>query len=505
MSHSEIAGLKMGGPMSSPVATAARFRGVSRDAARAAALLLLLLGLFLASCSKDEGSNKIVGPDPNDTVPADTAGYFVNAATGHDDSAGTKQAPFKTIRKAVIMAHNKGGADVFVAAEVYVEAVGGASLPMYTKVNVFGGYSGSTWQRNPSTYVTEITGTNSAVTISASLADSFTIDGFTIRSSDNAGNSTCIQLFRCLGVVISNNTIIAGSGGDGADGVTGPTIAVNGGADGEGSGACPTSGGAGGTSAYGYPGARGGDGGVSAGSAGSAAAFSDAVYGTGGAGGVVGNPNGRDGTPGRNGVDGADGAAGDSIGIFLAASYQSSAGAGGSPGTPGRGGGGGGGGVGDLVASCGGAGGGGAAGSAPGPTGTGGGGGSGSFGIFIGIDSSAEIRNNRITTSGGGDGGDGGVGNNGLAPSDGGVGGTAAGLLSRGGKGGSGGLGGQGGSGGPGGGGPSIGIAEHATASTTRSGNVFTLGAPGLGGTTNDVGGPYSAPNGIAREYYKAN
>ena len=65
---------------------------------RSAQLILgTLLLIFLASCSKDS-RDSLLGPGPAlPPPPSDSDGYFVNAAIGHDDSAGTKAAPFKTI------------------------------------------------------------------------------------------------------------------------------------------------------------------------------------------------------------------------------------------------------------------------------------------------------------------------------------------------------------------------------------------------------------------------
>jgi hypothetical protein len=466
-------------------------------------IVLVAFGSLLAfgSCS-DDGGNNLVDPGPDLTIPPDSAGWFVDVTTGDDDSVGTKTAPFKTIERGIAVAFAAGGGSVFVAEGIYTSPTA-TPLDMRAKVDVFGGYDGATWGRNPAGNLTEISGPAIGPAVYAGFADSCTIDGFTIRSPDHAGTSPIgITVFRSLGVVISNNKIIAGNGGNGADGTTGTYTFRNKGANGEDAGACPSLGGAG-EAAIGVSGARGGDGQLADGSAGSSAGGSDATYGYGGAGGVLGSPNGKDGAPGRQGVNGPEGARGDSIGILLASSYLTSSGADGGAGTAGRGGGGGGGGYGDLTLTCGGAGGGGGAGAAAGPIGTGGGGGSGSFGIFVGINSTAEILNVTITVGNGGDGGRGGRGDV-AAPGTAGQGGSGGLFASKGGNGGEGGGGGRGGYGGPGGGGPSIGIAEHPTASTTRTAVVVTLGTPGLGGKrSDDPGLDDFAPNGIAREYYK--
>ena len=468
-------------------------------------LLALVLALILASCSKD-GEKTVLGPapGPDPTVPADTAGWFVNGAIGSDDSMGTKTAPFETIEKGISAAYSVGRGNVFVAAGVYTSPRN-VSLHMRPDVNVFGGYNGTTWQRNPSAYVTEYVGPDGGgAAVLFFLVDSCTIDGFTIRKPDrSSGSAIGVAVSLSVEVVISNNIIIAGNGGNGLDGTYPGNVSSGDGGLGEAAGACPSTGGAGGTGPS--PGGKGGDGQLGAGSAGSAGSGSDGIYGVGGAGGILGSPDGKNGANGREGTNGADGAPGDSIGILLAADYEPSHGGDGSLGTSGTGGGGGGGGYGDLALTCGGAGGGGGAGGRPGLPGTGGRGGSGSFGIVIGRESTARVLNNRITTGKGGDGGSGGEAGGSFEGSAG-TGGAGGIFASKGGKGGDGGHGGFGGYGGGGGGGPSIGIAEHPTATATRTGNTVTLGTPGIGGKMS----PYSpnqvdAKNGIARDYYKEN
>lgn len=469
--------------------------------------LPVVLLAALVSCSGDDDDNKIVGPGPNPTLPGDGTGFFVSASTGHDDSAGTKTAPFRTIRRA-IQAAAPSGADVFVAQGAYVETTpSSGSLGMLPQVSLYGGFEASTWQRNPAQYVTEIRSTAVQPTISCVGADSFTIDGFTIRSPDQTQDdvsSMCVYVAGVsTGVVISNNILIAGKGANGVDGVT--TVIGTGagnGVAGVRNGLCPILGGTGGTSAAGWPGGKGGDGGAYDGYGGTSAAGSDGAYGGGGAGGVFGtDPEGRNGSPGRPGTNGAHGVAGGSIGAFTPSAYLPSDGTNGTAGSPGRGGGGGGGAAGNGF-SCGASGGGGGGGGRGGGQGTAGGGGGGSFGIYILGQCEVSILDNRITTGGGGDGGDAGEGaaGGGGGPGLGGY--DVNGLFASAGNGGGGGAGGTGGHGGPGGGGPSIAIVEGELDTTTRSSNVITLGSPGAGGTTVAAGRP-NAPNGIAREYLK--
>lgn len=468
-----------------------------------------LLTAAVASCSKDEAAKSVLGPGPGPTVPppSDSSGYFVNAATGHDDSSGTKAAPFKTIRKAIETARPTG-LDVFVAQGSYAEATPGTPFDLRTKVSVFGGYDGTTWQRNPSQYVSEITTATEYPTVDCTYADSLALDGFTIRSPDQSTpgvSSVCVRVGgTSKGVVISNNIIVAGRGAPGADG---QDISIGSGAGGGGDGGppgiCPPYGygGAGGTSAAGWPGGAGGAGASFNGGAGAAANGSDATYGGGGAGGTVGSPGGNPGKAGRPGANGVHGQAGDSLGTLTSVGYAPSNGADGTPGTAGRGGGGGGAAYGSVVA-CGAGGGGGGGGGRGGGQGTGGGGGAGSFGIVVNGQCTVEILNNKITTDDGGTGGDAGYGSSGSSGS-GGAGGSQL-LFPSGGAGGGGGVGGTGGFGGPGGGGPSIGIVEGPLDTTIRTGNAIALGSPGAGGTTEAAGQP-NAQAGITRDYMKFN
>ena len=120
-------------------------------------------------------------------------------------------------------------------------------------------------------------------------------------------------------------------------------------------------------------------------------------------------------------------------------------------------------------------------------SGHGGGGGGGSFGILIFQGEVVVVRDNTIVTATGGAGRGGlsggpGATNNHSGNMDGEPGGTGTLGSFAGGSGGDGGPGGRGGDGGGGGGGPSIGIAYFAP--PTMSGNVFTIGAAGFGGSS---------------------
>lgn len=463
-------------------------------------LLILTLVLSLASCSKDDRDDLVgPGPDPGPTGPPDSAGFFVSAAIGHDDSAGTKAAPFKTIGKALAAAAGLR-LDVFVARGVYQE---GAALDVKSGVSLLGGYDETTWTRDRVKHVTEIRASAPSVAIECVHAESLTIDGFTIRGADQTTSgvsSVCIVVAgTSKEVVISNNVLIAGRGADGDDG---QSVNLGSGAGNGGPGAppgiCPRLGGPGGTSTAGWAGGAGGAGGNFDGSAGAAALGSDATYGGGGAGGTALSPEGKNGKPGRAGTNGAHGQAGASLGTFRVA-YVPSDGTDGMGGSPGRGGGGGGGAFGNGV-SCGAGGGGGGGGGRGGAAGTKGRGGAGSFAIFVNGRCTVQILNNTITTGDGGDGGDSGLGSSGSSGS-GGEGGELT-LFASGGDGGAGGPGGNGGHGGPGGGGPSIAIVVAASSDeTVRLGNTITLGAPGAGGTTDAAGQP-NAPAGIAAEFY---
>lgn len=467
--------------------------------------ILALTVLFALGTTFGCGKDNPTAPKNSGTpgVPDVAGNFFVNAATGDDANGGSQAAPFKTIQKAIdVAATGNTSADIYVAYGTYA-----GSITLRSKMNLHGGYNGTTWVRNLATDSTVVTGGATAMT--GSNADSLLIDGFTIRSADATaagGSSVGIHLLNgSQGVVIADNRIYAGKGKAGANGATGAAglDVAGGGSKGADGGGCPNDGGGGQSSTIGRAGGAGGDG--TLGDGGNGSGGQGPGGGGGGAGGnLIGSPSwGLDGGAGVNGSPGGNGAAGGSFGTFVAGAYSPTSGAAGGDGAHGGGGGGGGAGVGTLLI-CGPGGGGGGAGGGGGKGGGAGGGGGGSFGVLLVQGSTGSLVNNVIVAGNGGNGGSGGI--RGFGGS-GGVGGTRGAqasdflgdMTSTAGPGGDGGRGGNGGYGGGGGGGPSIAILEDAASSFTRTGNQTSAGAAGTGGTS--LGDP--GANGETAEYRK--
>jgi hypothetical protein len=351
-------------------------------------------------------------------------------------------------------------------------------------------------------------------------------------------NSYAVYVKDSPGLVIQNNHILGGQGGDAASGTPG-AAGSNGtdGSDGVQARECSSKdctgetqpGGTAGTNA-GCPTATQGNPG-----AGSNPLLDPQAYSTGANGNGLGgfaafyahglnagqealckydcNVPGSDPMVGGAAQRGADGAAGtpgaacnDPVGRFDGLDWTTAVGTAGSLGTPGRGGGGGGAGgwvrntidtctIGRLVGDLGGTGGGGGAGGCGGTQGKGARGGGGSFAIFI-IGALPSVDGNLIDLGFGGAGGFGGVGGYGGLGGQGGRGGatnTTAWCAGQGGPGGRGGNGGAGSGGGGGCGGSVFGIAGPSIGGANYDGrNSFAalpMNAAGQGG----VGGPSPA------------
>ena len=132
---------------------------------------------------------------------------------------------------------------------------------------------------------------------------------------------------------------------------------------------------------------------------------------------------------------------------------------------------------------------GGGSGGGPGGRGPGGGGG-GSFAVAVFASTNIDVRDCSLRTGLGGAGGVGGIGGTG---GPGGPGGVEArecrSTVGAGGTGGAGRAGGRGGHGGGGGGGPTVGIAWDETSTLAQSGNSYTLGTAGIGGSSSGQNG----------------
>lgn len=432
-------------------------------------------------------------------------------------SQGTRAAPFRTITEAVRAFRPGVHSAIFVAQGTYVEQV-----VLLDGVSVYGGYSSDFAHRDVILFPTLIEaaepttatrGTVNAENLRArTVFAGFTVRGYDVISrpqpGDAAKNSYGVYVRNSPGLVIQNNHVVGGRGGDGAPALPG----VAGSNGGQGRNGSPTrecnsplcagetqSGGDPGVNTVcpngtvGNPGAgsdptkepqaypagtidgRGGGNGTYSHSDPSQASlckYDCIVPGAGLSGGAA--QNGQDGTAGQAGT-----ACSSPFGALVSDDWGTSTGASGSNGTPGRGGGGGGAGgcvrnenpatctVGRRVGDLGGSGGGGGAGGCGGARGTGAAGGGGSFAIFI-VGPPPTIDGNLIDLGFGGVGGSGGAGGYGGLGGQGGRGGdntTVAWCAGQGGPGGRGGNGGAGSGGGGGCGGSVFGIAGTGIAS----------------------------------------
>ena len=399
------------------------------------------------------------------------------SAAGSDSNPGTRAAPKRRIQAAIEVAKTTG-ADVYVAGGIYAE-----TITLRDSVSLYGGFSGTNWLRDVAANVTTIQGGPTAIT--GVGADSLTIAGFTIRAADGvtpSQSSVGVAFDNSVGVSLIGNTIIAGNGAVGRDGVA-PARGING-ANGA-AGSWEGSGGAGGPTG-GFRGGNGGNGGLQTVPGAPGSHGQGPLGGAGGpGGGYLGS--GGPGADGGAGTDGAvHGASGQSLGQVGSGVYVPANGGSGANGEGGSGGGGGG--ASGCGSPCdwyaGGGGGGGGAGGQGGPGGPGGGGGGASIGVLISKGSTVTLAANAITTGAGGNGGMGAVGAAGGAGGAGSAGGRPG--FASGGSGANGGRGGHGRDGGGGGGGPTIGIVEDGSSSSNLSvglgSNAVTLGTPGLGG-----------------------
>lgn len=458
-------------------------------------------------------------PDPAnfdancDGIDGDAARAIFVAPDGNDSAAGTREAPLRSLRAALMRASTSGKTQVIVAAGTYSDTM---TLRLVDGVGIYGGYDRARmWSRG--TGMTTFTGASVAIE-ALGLRSATTIARITIRSADATEPGSASIALRAVDSgmlrIVDDATLAAGRGANGSDGSPGSAGADgspggrggNGSADNQDNGGaggapgtnamCPEadggSGGYGGTNSTGF---HGGDGQASRGGISGGAGASQ--------GGCSGNNGGAGTSASTEGTRGMAGTPGAAQGRFDAMTYAyvPANGGDGSTGGPGLGGGGGGGSSGQTGTFCvdgaGNGGGGGGAGGCGGTGGRGGMGGGASVGLLA-IRSPLTLERVLITTAGGGNGGAGGTGGPGGAGGTGGMGGDAAtGEIGRGGRGGDGSRGGEGGAGGGGGGGPSVGIWSEGMA--PRAMNVmYRLGDPGRGGTS--AGGtPAEGMRGVQR------
>ncbi len=405
--------------------------------------------------------DKSADPKDSPACVVDADGVFVDAA-GLDTNAGTKEAPVKTITKAVALARG-GVGRVYVCAGSYPETVS-----LTAAVSVYGGFACGTYAYSGALPVVTGSAGNSALTITGVTGVTVedmqfvSVDATGTDASGNGNSSIAAFISSSTGVTIKRSTFKAGAGAAAALGLTtGTTFAAaaaggvtgTGGASGPGGTAVPnTCTNGSGTSASGKGGMaidNGNNGGP-----GSATPTISPAYP------ADGNHDGAKGTDcgsgsahaGSYGLGGGGGVSAPAVGVLSATSWSASSGGAGMPGGVGEGGGGG------ASTDNTGGGGSGSPGGCGGDGGKGGAGGGASLGIAV-YASMLNLTDTTIQTATAGTGGSGSKG------------GTAQGVSAPGGAGSltacAGALGGYGGSGGGGAGGtggPSVGIMWTGTA-----------------------------------------
>ncbi|KYF93500.1 hypothetical protein BE17_33455 [Sorangium cellulosum] len=471
--------------------------------------------------------------DPATAMALDACGVFVSEQ-GDDDSPGTKDAPVRTLQRAIgLAAHVRGNGQaptrrVYACGGVFEEAI---SLPQ--GVDLWGGrqcaggdwsYGGPLDEQNASTVIAppvgipvRVVGGDDAVT----AVDDATSVIFGVRavaadaSASDGKSSIAMILEHGARAIVQSSVILAGDGKDGEPGEDAPSFRANAGVVGnDGVDAC---------TANVAPGALPvvtvcGDGIESTGGQGGDGGLETGADGTSGLPEPVGTPDNRGlagfgassmpCTEGQNGADGApaERAAGAvAPGLLGVDGWIGVRGKDGKPGGVGQGGGGGGGGKGrdSTMNACpadrpqrGAAGGSGGSGGCGGKGGKGGGYGGASIGIVALQGSNLTVDASTVLGAKGGNGGVGGTGQWGGAGADGGHGGHWV-LIdtSRGCAGGDGGLGGRGGDAGGGLGGHSLGIGSVGASVAILETATVSPGQAGTGGR----GGNAPAESGLGQ------
>jgi hypothetical protein len=451
-----------------------------------------------------------------DGIDGDARRAIFVAPTGDDAAEGSREAPVRSLARALALAVELARDHVYLARGTYQ---GHVQLP--SGVSLFGAYDPATWQRSRAS-VTRVLGAPMAAGSAGITVDSvdvpmeiqlLTVEAPATDARDAQGRGRSAYAVRVLGgsepLALRGCKLVAGAGAPGAHGAPGDAGEPGGdgrtghGGNGWGRGpsACGHSGGTGGfrgtcsMATLTHPG-EGGDGDGPGGPEGNGGA-----RGSNGTSPLPGGP----GDPGSHGMPGTPGAAlaagaapGDG------ATYVPATAPGGTAGTAGAGGGGGGGGGASAhcpspEVSTGGNGGGGGGGGCPGDGGQGGRGGGGSFALWV-RGASVVIEATSLLTHSGGPGGDGAPGGDGGQGGRGGPAGAAG--TPTGAPGGEGGRGGDGGPGGPGAGGPggpSIALVSVGDAAITLGpGVTFSTGPGGEGGEGGE--GAPDGPAGIAAE-----
>jgi len=148
------------------------------------------------------------------------------ARNGDDTNAGTLDAPVLTIQQGVDLAAAGGKRDVYVATGVYPE-----NITLAAGVTVYGGYSGDFRARDTTLFETAILGQTptsaapgavNAIGIAGGAASSAGLVGVSVFGYVNkqpGGSTYAIYVADCdASLVLRDNRVVAGSGGDGDDG-----------------------------------------------------------------------------------------------------------------------------------------------------------------------------------------------------------------------------------------------------------------------------------------------
>jgi hypothetical protein len=437
---------------------------------------------------------------------------YVSTSIGNDTGDGTRQKPFKTIARAVVVAGaGTKKRPVCLSAEKYTEPV---ELP--SGVSLYGGFN----QADPTfpfrrsfkngtqdiatTIVAPTTGPTAGTGILIQeIKEEMHVENLTIDVKiGEAQNGQSVYGVRVGGgtgqLFLRKNVLLLGNANPGAGGANGvppsTSPAPNGNVGGNGCSNCSSFGQGGAAPVCSSPGGRGGNGSNGSGNDGAPGSpGAGGASGGGGGGGTscISSGNGGPGGPGNPGAAGSVPAQGGvgaaSLGTVVTGLYVAAKGAAGPAGGNGGGGGGGGGGGSSArswpICYDDGAGGGGSGGcgGAGGPGGGGGDGGGSVIGLLLG-GATAVVEANVFTLGNGGAGGKGGTGATGQPGGTGMGGGSPGPVAGTGGRGGNGGGGGSGAGGGGGAGGHSVRIARAPTAVVTEATNTGTLGTAGPGG-----------------------
>jgi hypothetical protein len=406
-------------------------------------------------------------------------GVFVDATTGADGNAGTKESPVKSITAALGKLGSK--TRVYICEGTYAEHV-----KLTNTVSLYGGFACDAWSYSGTKAKVAPTDKGLAIELRGASAAVVLSDlEFTAKdASEPAESSIAAFIVNSAKVTLRRTAITAGKGGDGSDASAAAGFAPATAPDGTAGGAAVNPGGQtpNPVCATSIGGAGGKDGAVN----GAAGQVAVAVFPAGntGAGGTGGGSCATGlGIDGSYGIAGAPGPGAATVGTLDATGWKASDGV---PGGAGGNGQGGGGGAQRLATGVGGSGGPGGCGGAGGTKGTAGG---SSIALLV-FESAVALEQSTLVAKDAGRGGNGAKGQKGqLGSLNGGVANAGA-LACNGGVGGIGGSGGGGGGGG-GAGGLSVGVlykgasptVEGASTAAADTLSSVTLGQKGAGGT----------------------